>query len=100
MVFGLLFIYAVVILMKLYPDAGWSLFLRRGYGIRPTGSDGMYTRGDHLRGAGVATALALVILAVAQRLPDQSRAGYSAYAYFFTFVLLGLVAALAVVIAL
>ena len=93
---GNAFIVFVLAAVAFAPHSWWAQELRRGYGIRPTGEDGAYTRRDHFRAAIVAfiggillVALGFAIAILGDHYPTMSTANNVAMAYMFGFVLLG-----------
>ena len=103
---GNAFILFVIAAVALAPHSWWAQELRRGYGIRPTGEDGTYTRRDHFRAATVAFVGSLVLIAVGfavavlgERYPTMSTANNVAMTYMIGFVLLGALAFACAVIA-
>ena len=105
-VVGNAFIVVVIMVVAIAPNSWWAHELRRGYGIRPTGEDGHYTRWDHCRAAIVAfmgsillVTLGFGIAVLGDRYPTSSTASNVAMAYMFGFVLLGGLALLCSVIA-
>jgi hypothetical protein len=102
---GNAFIFVVIAGVAIAPNSWWAQGLRRGYGIRPTGTDGAYTRWDHFRaailaflGAILLVALAFALAILGDRYPANSTANNVAMAYMFGFVLLGGLALLCSVI--
>jgi hypothetical protein len=103
---GNAFIVIVIATVAIAPHSWWAVELRRGYGIRPTGEDGAYTRWDHFRAAMVAFVAAILLVALGfgiailgDRYPTNSTANNVAMAYMFGFILLGGLALLCSLIA-
>jgi hypothetical protein len=103
---GYSIILAALIGIRLFPDSWWTQELLRGYGLRPTGKDGAYSRRDHFRAAGVAflTSLILVFLAfgaalLSEHYPNMSAVNWVLSTYMFGLVLLAGVALLCSVLA-
>lgn len=104
--FGNAFIVVVITAVAIAPNSWWGRELRRGYGIRPTGQGGSYTRWDHFRAAILAlvggiilVAMGFLVAILGDRYPTASTANSIAMAYMFGFVLLGGLAILCAIIA-
>lgn len=101
---GALIIIAAVAITRLAPNSAWAQELRRSYGISATGSRGNRTRRDHLRAAGIAAALAVLLATtsvgvayVGQKAVSESNADYIAQTYALVAFLFAAMATLAAV---
>src|SRR6185503_7797514 len=97
---GALIIVVAIAVMRLAPSSAWGSELRRSYGVQPTGTRGIRTRRDHLRSAGFAALLAVLLEMtsmgvgeLAFRYPEESRASIIAQTYTFAAFLLAAMAA-------
>jgi hypothetical protein len=98
---GIAIIALAVGIIRFAPHSTWAQELRKSYGIRPTGERGNRTRRDHVRSAGLAVLVAIILFAttsVAQgfvdRAADTNQLEAIALAYVFVGFLLGLMATL------
>lgn len=100
---GVVIIAFAVAVIRFAPHSAWSQELRRSYGIRPTGERGNRTRRDHLKSAGLAGVVAVLLLATSlvaasfaerapERVAEDARGGAIALTYMFVGFLLGMMA--------
>jgi hypothetical protein len=106
-VLGLLSGWAINALLRRYRHLEWVAVLLTYYGPKPTGEDGVFTRRDHLRGAGLAllaaaacAGLGLLSYNISFGWPNGAKKTMIAEVYGFILVILSLVAVAAMLQAL
>jgi hypothetical protein len=103
-VLGLLIGWAINALLRRYRHLEWVAVLLTYYGRKPTGEDGIFTRRDHLRSAGLAllaaagcVGLGFLSYTISFGWPNGAKKTMIAEVYGFTLIILGLVALAAMV---